>query len=122
MIEIEGEHTTAIVQGDEGMFDEAFFRQVQEIVDHEAFTNDIVIQPYGHAGAGRRGSRRWAYRQFDVEQLEEELGDVHNMNDKEEVLDEIPSAYKDTEDILKYLEETAKVEEKLTLVLNMKRE
>lgn len=52
MIEIEGEHTTAVVQGEGGMFDDAFFEQVQDIVDHEAFQNDIVIQPDGHAGAG----------------------------------------------------------------------
>lgn len=52
MIEIEGEHTTAVVQGEESMFDEAFFEQVQGIVDHEGFQNDIVIQPDGHAGAG----------------------------------------------------------------------
>lgn len=52
MFEIEGEYTTAKVHGPEDAFDDFFFEQVEEIVDHEAFENDIAIMPDGHGGAG----------------------------------------------------------------------
>ena len=73
-------------------------------------------------GAGRRGSRRWAYREFDVDQFEEEMKGVSSFNDKEEVLDEIPSAYKSSDDILRWIEPTATVEEELIPIVNMKGE
>jgi RNA-splicing ligase RtcB len=73
-------------------------------------------------GAGRRGSRTWAYDEFDVEMFEEEMEGVYNKNDNEEILDEIPSAYKDSADIMDFLEATAEVEEKLNPILNMKGE
>lgn len=73
-------------------------------------------------GAGRRGSRTWAYDEFDVEQFETEMEGVYNQNDADEILDEIPSAYKDSSDIMDFLESTAEVEETLTPILNMKGE
>ncbi|PSP76273.1 RNA-splicing ligase RtcB [Halobacteriales archaeon QS_3_64_16] len=38
--------------GERDMFDDRFVEQVQRLVDHEAFTNRVVIQPDGHPGAG----------------------------------------------------------------------
>jgi RNA-splicing ligase RtcB len=73
-------------------------------------------------GAGRRGSRRWAYRTFDVDQFDDLMNGVVNTNDSEEILDEIPTAYKDSEDIMEYLEETAEIEESIEPKLNMKGE
>lgn len=73
-------------------------------------------------GAGRRGSRTWVYNNFSTEDFEKEMEDVHNLNDSQEILDEIPSAYKDSSDILQHLKETATVEEYLTPILNMKGE
>lgn len=52
VFEIEGEYTTATVMGECDMFDDRFVEQVQQLVDHEAFTNRVVIQPDGHPGAG----------------------------------------------------------------------
>lgn len=52
MFEITGEYTTAVVQGEKELFDETFFEQVQEIVNHEAFTGDVRIMSDGHAGSG----------------------------------------------------------------------
>jgi RNA-splicing ligase RtcB len=52
VFEIEGEHTTATVMGERDMFDDRFVEQVTQLVNHEAFTNRIVIQPDGHPGAG----------------------------------------------------------------------
>ena len=52
MFEIDGEYTTATVMGERDMFDDRFVEQVQRLVDHEAFTNRVVIQPDGHPGAG----------------------------------------------------------------------
>lgn len=73
-------------------------------------------------GAGRRGSRRWAFDEFDVETFREEMRDVYSSSVTEATLDEAPMAYKDTDGILSALEATATVEETLTPVLNVKAE
>jgi tRNA-splicing ligase RtcB len=73
-------------------------------------------------GAGRRGSRRWAYDEFDTEQFDDLMDGITNTNDKNEILDEIPNAYKDSEDILDYLPQTASVIDTLNPVLNIKGE
>lgn len=49
-MEIVGEHTTADVKTEEA--DEATVEQIQEMVNHEAFRNDVVIQADTHYGAG----------------------------------------------------------------------
>jgi RNA-splicing ligase RtcB len=73
-------------------------------------------------GAGRRGSRRWAFDEFDVATYREEMRDVYSTSVTEATLDEAPMAYKDTESILGRLGETATVEETLTPVVNVKAE
>jgi tRNA-splicing ligase RtcB len=73
-------------------------------------------------GAGRRGSRRWAYDEFDVATYRDEMQGVYSSSVTEATLDEAPMAYKDTDDILARLRETATVEETLTPVLNVKAE
>lgn len=47
---IEGEETNAVIKTDQ--YDETTEEQVQEIVDHPAFQNEIVVMPDCHAGAG----------------------------------------------------------------------
>lgn len=73
-------------------------------------------------GAGRRGSRRWAYEQFDVSEFEDRMSDVFSTSVNEDTLDEAPMAYKDTDTILERLQETATVRDYLTPILNIKAE
>ena len=73
-------------------------------------------------GAGRRGSRRWAFDEFDVATYREEMTAVYSSSVTEATLDEAPMAYKDTDSILSALDDTATVEETLTPVLNVKAE
>lgn len=73
-------------------------------------------------GAGRRGSRRWAYREFELEEFAQEMEDVFSTSVTEETIDEAPMAYKDKNVVLERIEETAIVEETLTPVHNLKAE
>jgi len=50
MIELKGRYTTAKVMINE--IEETCLKQIIEIVNHPAFTNQIVIMPDTHAGAG----------------------------------------------------------------------
>lgn len=49
-VRFKGDSTTALVMTD--AFDETCAEQIEEIVDHEAFRNNIAIMPDCHAGAG----------------------------------------------------------------------
>lgn len=49
---IQGDETRARIHGPEEAFDDYFFEQVEEMVDHPAFTENIEIMPDGHGGAG----------------------------------------------------------------------
>lgn len=49
-VQIDGEHTSATVFTDE--YDENCGEQIQGIVDHPAFRNDVAIMPDCHYGAG----------------------------------------------------------------------
>jgi len=71
-------------------------------------------------GAGRRGSRRWAHETFDLAEYVEEMSEVFSTSVNEDTLDEAPMAYKDTDDILRRLTETATVEEELVPKINIK--
>lgn len=73
-------------------------------------------------GAGRRGSRRWAYDEFDLEEFTAEMDGIFSTSVTEETLDEAPMAYKDKNVVLDRIEETATVEEVLTPVHNLKAE
>lgn len=83
--------------------------------------NDDWNQSAPH-GAGRRGSRRWAFDTFDLDEFEREMGGVFSTSVTAETLDEAPMAYKDTEVILERIEETAEVVDVLTPVMNLKAE
>lgn len=53
MIKIDGEYTTAHVMGlDDGNLEENCREQIQEMVNHEAFTNNVRVMPDTHYGAG----------------------------------------------------------------------
>jgi RNA-splicing ligase RtcB len=73
-------------------------------------------------GAGRRGSRRWAYDTFDLAEFSKEMSDVFSTSVTEDTLDEAPMAYKDKNVVLERIEETASIEETLTPVHNLKAE
>lgn len=50
MIEYKGKFTTAKVMIDD--IEESAVKQITQIVDHEAFTEPVVIMPDVHAGSG----------------------------------------------------------------------
>jgi RNA-splicing ligase RtcB len=52
-IELEGTHTTArIMVDDERLVEESCREQIQELIDHPAFTNPVRVMPDTHYGAG----------------------------------------------------------------------
>lgn len=52
-IELEGAHTTATIMAeDESLIEESAIEQIQTLVDHEAFTEPVVVMPDTHWGAG----------------------------------------------------------------------
>ncbi|PSP98124.1 RNA-splicing ligase RtcB [Halobacteriales archaeon QS_4_70_19] len=52
-IELDGEYTTArVMVEDESLVGEGLLDQVEEFVDHPAFTEPVVVQPDGHWGMG----------------------------------------------------------------------
>jgi len=52
-IELDGEYTTArVMVEDESLVGEGLLDQVQEFIDHPAFTEPVVVQPDGHWGMG----------------------------------------------------------------------
>lgn len=73
-------------------------------------------------GAGRRGSRTWAFDTFDLDTFEDEMSDVFSTSVTEDTIDEAPMAYKSQDVVLERIEETADVVETLTPVHNLKAE
>lgn len=74
-------------------------------------------------GAGRRGSRTWAYDEFDVAEFVTEMQDVFSTSVNEATLDEAPMAYKDHEGILDAISgTTVEVTDTLTPKINIKAE
>ncbi|AWB27793.1 RtcB family protein [Halococcoides cellulosivorans] len=71
-------------------------------------------------GAGRRGSRRWAHREFDLAAFEAAMDGVFSTSIRESTIDEAPMAYKDSDAILDRMTPTARVIDELTPVLNLK--
>ncbi|MDG5776876.1 RtcB family protein [Haloarculaceae archaeon H-GB2-1] len=52
-IELDGAHTTArIMVDDETLVEESCLQQIQDLIDHEAFTEPVRIMPDTHWGAG----------------------------------------------------------------------
>jgi RNA-splicing ligase RtcB len=73
-------------------------------------------------GAGRRGSRRWAYDEFSVDEFEDSMEDVFSTSVNEDTLDEAPMAYKEAESVREEMKDTAKIMEYLNPVINIKAE
>lgn len=73
-------------------------------------------------GAGRRGSRTWAFNEFTVDEFSAEMDGVFSTSVTERTLDEAPMAYKDRNVVLERLDETATIEEVLVPVHNLKAE
>ncbi len=70
-------------------------------------------------GAGRRMSRTEARKQFTLEDLEREMGDVVYKHSAE-FIDEIPLAYKDIDEVMENSKELVDIEHTLKQVLNIK--
>lgn len=70
-------------------------------------------------GAGRRMSRTEAKKQFTLEDLERQMGDVVYKHSKE-FIDEIPAAYKDIDQVMENSKELVKVEHVLKQIVNIK--
>ncbi|WP_226021665.1 RtcB family protein [Halomicrobium salinisoli] len=53
MIELTGAHTDArVMVDDESLVEQSALDQIQELIDHPAFTEPVVVQPDTHWGAG----------------------------------------------------------------------
>lgn len=70
-------------------------------------------------GAGRRFSRTEARRRFTMEDFDRELAGVE-VNRSEEFIDEIPSAYKDIDQVMEYAKPLVSVKHVLKQILNIK--
>jgi len=70
-------------------------------------------------GAGRRFSRSEARKQFTMEDFDKAMVGVESRRDKS-LLDEIPAAYKDIDDVMKNSEELVEIKHTLRQVLNVK--
>ncbi|WP_408956983.1 RtcB family protein [Natrinema sp. 74] len=73
-------------------------------------------------GAGRRGSRTWAFDEFTMAEFSAEMADVFSTSVTEATIDEAPMAYKDRDMIRGRIDETATIEETLVPVHNIKAE
>lgn len=70
-------------------------------------------------GAGRRFSRAEAKRRFTMKDLAEAMGDVSYRHSKS-LLDEIPMAYKDIDEVMENSKELVQVDHTLKQVINIK--
>ena len=71
-------------------------------------------------GAGRIMSRSRAKRHLKLKSYQDRMVGVYSSSISFHTLDEAPQVYKEPEDILKYIEETAKVEKHLKSIYNFK--
>jgi tRNA-splicing ligase RtcB len=70
-------------------------------------------------GAGRRFSRSEAKRRFTMKDLEEAMGDVSFRHSKS-LIDEIPMAYKDIDEVMENSKELVQVDHTLKQIVNIK--
>ena len=70
-------------------------------------------------GAGRRMSRKKASAQFTLADLETEMVGIEHRS-SEALIDEIPQAYKDIEEVMENAKELVKIEATLKQILNVK--
>jgi len=71
-------------------------------------------------GAGRIMSRGQAKRELSLDEFEEQMKDVFSTCVGQSTLDEAPGAYKDGEEIKKYIEPTAEIVEQIKPLYNFK--
>lgn len=70
-------------------------------------------------GAGRRFSRSEASRRFTIEDLDKAMEGIEHRR-TEILIDEIPAAYKDIDEVMKNAKELVKVEHTLRQIINVK--
>ncbi len=70
-------------------------------------------------GAGRRFSRTEARKRFTMEDFNRELAGIE-VNHSEEFIDEIPSAYKDIDQVMEYAKPLVQIKHTLKQILNIK--
>jgi tRNA-splicing ligase RtcB len=70
-------------------------------------------------GAGRRFSRSEAKRRFTMNDLEAAMGDISFRHSKS-LIDEIPMAYKDIDEVIENSKELVKVDHTLRQIVNIK--
>ena len=70
-------------------------------------------------GAGRRLSRSEAKRQFTMKDLEEAMGDISFRHSKS-LIDEIPMAYKDIDEVMRNSKELVRIDHILQQIINIK--
>jgi tRNA-splicing ligase RtcB len=70
-------------------------------------------------GAGRRFSRSEAKRRFTMNDLEAAMGDISFRHSKS-LIDEIPMAYKDIDEVIENSKELVKVDHTLKQIVNIK--
>ena len=70
-------------------------------------------------GAGRRFSRAEAFRRFTMEDLEKAMTGIEFRHSKE-LIDEIPGAYKDIDEVMENSKDLVKIEYTLRQVMNVK--
>lgn len=70
-------------------------------------------------GAGRRMSRKKAQAQFKMEDLEKVMGGIE-FRHSDVLIDEIPMAYKDIDEVMENAKELVKIEHTLRQIINVK--
>ena len=81
--------------------------------------NDDWNQSAPH-GAGRLMSRREAKDSFTVSEFKKQMNGIYTTSVNKDTLDECPMAYKNKEDIVKYIEDTVEVVETIKPIYNFK--
>lgn len=71
-------------------------------------------------GAGRLYSRHKAKEKFTIEQFQESMKGIYSTCIKEGTLDEMPFVYKNYEEIIKYIEPTVEIIDRLIPIYNFK--
>lgn len=71
-------------------------------------------------GSGRTMSRTEARKTLSLTKFQEEMDRVYSTSVSEQTIDEAPEAYKPSEEIIKYLEPTVEVKERLYPIWNFK--
>lgn len=84
----------------------------------EGLGNVLSFKSAPH-GAGRRFSRSEARRRFTMEDFERELKGIE-VRQSEQLIDEIPSAYKSIDEVMENAKELVKVKHELRQIVNVK--